>query len=161
MSVGTSKPIWHVEATSTKPNPFMYLQRNLFILIRVIPFFSLSQLFLRGPQHPGNNLLISPGRSVISWGVGVRRKSPYSTATRSPPSRSPELSERLPPRSVPGPSTQLPLSGSAAAAATPATAGPRQAWTQGPLRSRVSGRMDGWMVGWVDGEKHCIKGSQM
>lgn len=125
----------------------MYLQRNLFILIRLIPFFSLSQLFLRSPQHPGSYLLISPGRSVISWGVGVHCKPPYSTAPRSPPSRAPKLSERLPPRAVPGPPTQLLLPGSAAAtpAATPATAGTRQAWAQGPLRSRVSTWMDGWM----------------
>lgn len=73
------------------------------------------------------------------------REPPYSTAPRSPSSRASELSERLPPRAVPGPPTQLLLPEPAAAAAastSPAaaasTAGSRQTRAQGPLRSGVS-----------------------
>lgn len=128
----------------------MSLQRNLFFLIRLIPFSSsaFSQLFLRGPQRPGTQLLISPGRSVLRWGVGVWCEPPYSTAPRSPSTWAPQLSERLPPRSIPGPPTQLLLPGSAAATPAAATAGSRQAWAQGPLRSRVRtippSMVDGW-----------------
>lgn len=125
MSVGTPKPIWQRQNNKHQTKSVHVFTKEFVFLIRLIPLFSLPQLFLRGPQHPRSYLLISPGRSVISWGVGVRCKPPYSTAPRSPPSRAPELSEHLPPRSVPGPPTQLLLPGSAAA--TPATAGPRQA----------------------------------
>lgn len=130
MSVGTPKPIWQRQNNKHQTKSAHVFTKEFAYSDKINPlFFPLSQLFLRSPQHPGSYLLISPGRSVISWGVGVRCKPPYSTAPRSPPSRAPELSERLPPRAVPGPPTQLLLPGSAAAtpAATPATAGARQA----------------------------------
>lgn len=135
MSVGTPKPAWQRQRNKPQTKAVRVFTKEFVYSDKINPFFvffsslSLSQLFLRGPQHPGSYLLLSPGRSVISWGVGVRCKSPYSTAPRSPPRRAPKLSERLPPRSVPGPPTQLLLPGSAAAtsAATPATAGPHQA----------------------------------
>ncbi|TMS05648.1 Myelin regulatory factor [Larimichthys crocea] len=41
-------------------------------------------LFLRGPQRPRTKLLISPGRSVLCWGVGVWCEPPYTTSPRSP-----------------------------------------------------------------------------
>lgn len=130
MSVGAPEPTCQCHNNKhPKAESVNVFTKNLFILIRLIPFFPLSQLFLRGPQHPGSNVLVSPGRSVVSWGVGVRCKPPYSTAPRSPHSRAPKLSEHLPPRAISGPATQLLLPGSATAtpAATPATAGPRKA----------------------------------
>lgn len=128
MSVGTPKPTWQRQNNKLQTEPARVFTKEFVYSDKTNPFslsLSLSQLFLRGPQHPGSNLLISPGRSVVSRGVGVHREPPYSTAPRSPPSRAPQLPERLPPWAIPGPPTQLPLPGSAAA--TPAAAGSRQA----------------------------------
>lgn len=126
----------------------MSLQRNLFFLIRLIPSFFLLlifppfplirfQLFLRGSQHTRTKLLISPGRSVLLWRTGLWCEPSYSTTPRSPSTWALELSERLPPRSICGPSTRLPLPGTAATASAAATSS-HQTRAQGPLRSRVS-----------------------
>ncbi|CAG08769.1 unnamed protein product [Tetraodon nigroviridis] len=60
-------------------------------------------LFLRGPQHPRSYLLISPGRSFISWGVGVRCNPPIPLRQGAPLAGPPNCQNAYPP----GPSLGL------------------------------------------------------
>uniref|UniRef100_A0A8D0CPW7 Myelin regulatory factor n=1 Tax=Sander lucioperca TaxID=283035 RepID=A0A8D0CPW7_SANLU len=96
MSVGTPAMSSNVKTTYTNRIRSCRYKGICFFLIRLIPFSSssssyfsssssssFSQLFLRGPQHPRTKLLISPGRSVLLWGVGV-------TLPESPPDSSSE-----------------------------------------------------------------------
>lgn len=152
MSVGT--PGHPSSVKTTQPHhvvtkEFVFSDKaNLFFLSSpyFFPFPLICfQLFLRGSQHTRTKLLISPGRSVLLWRTGLWCEPSYSATPRSPSTWALELSEPLPPRSICGPSTRLPLPGTAATTSA-ATTSSHQTRAPGPLRSRVSTAGEQWKI---------------